>query len=499
MTLAAIAALLDCPLSGVSGEQGLFVPAGACIDSRKLKAGDIFFCLEGKRADGHDFAREAAGSGACAVIAARDPFSGQGGSEADKAHLPPVFLTDSPLEAMWRLAARHRDMTSARVIGVTGTAGKTSVKEILAHVLALRGLTERNPMNLNNRIGLPLSMLNASTEALFWVMELGISEEGDMDALGNLLRPDAALILNVGEAHLDGLGGKGVAANKALLLDYVRSGGMALISADYPDLLAEARSRRNALADRKVELACFSMHAAGEGGRTPEGIPHAPEIIVRARYLGGDGGLAGRYAVSAPGGELCVRSCFHGPFGSENAAAVAAVALKMGLSAEEIERGFAGARLPDQRFNRRRRGASILVDDSYNANPLSCARMIRACRIMADESLLPLFLVMGEMLELGHRAGQAHEELGRNMAAALPEAVFWKGGQGEAVLRGLRRAGYVKDFFPVNDEREFSRLLDARELKKGLFLVKGSRGNMLEDFVNILHTGLALTGEADAL
>ena len=460
-------------------------PTGASIDSRAVKPGDLFFCLAGERVDGHDFALAAARAGACAIIAARDPFWDLNGMDEDKTPLPPVFLVEDPVKALWRVAICHRDTTMARVIGITGTAGKTSVKEVLAQMLALRGHTERNPMNLNNQIGLPLSMLNASADALFWVMEAGISEARDMDELGQILRPDAALILNVGEAHLSGLGERGVAANKALLLDYVQPGGLALVSADYPDLLAEVEKRGNDFADKGVDLAFFSTSSQG--------------VFSWAEYLGQSPDLAGHYRAIVDGRELSVQACFQGDFGSENVAAIAAVAVKMGLDASEIARGFSTARLLRQRFNCCRYGNVILVDDSYNANPLSSARMIRACRTMAEDSGLPLYLVMGEMLELGDRAEEAHEELGLGMAAASPLLVFWKGGQAEAVLRGLRRGGYEKGFYPVGGGQEFSLLLEELDPQSGVFLFKGSRRNNLERLVDILRERVAPTGETNAV
>ncbi len=462
-----------------------FVPTGVSIDSRNVKPGNLFFCLAGERVDGHDFALDAARAGACAIVAARNPFWNMNGTDGEGSPLPPVFLVENPLKAMWRLAICHRDTSLAKVIGITGTAGKTSVKEVLAQILSLRGRTERNPMNLNNQIGLPLSMLNASADALFWVMEAGISEERDMDELGHILRPDVALILNVGEAHLAGLGERGVAANKALLLDYIQPGGLALVSADYPELLAEVEKRGRYFADKGVDLAHFSSSS--------------PDVFARAEYLGVGSELAGRYKVIAGGQEFSVRACFRGDFGSENVAAISAAAIKLGLSHTEIAQGFSSARLPGQRFNCRRYGDFTLVDDSYNANPLSSARMILACRGMATESGLPLFLVMGEMLELGYLAEYAHEELGRKMAAADPEQVFWKGGQGDAVLRGLKRGGYEKGFYPVSGGQDFSLLLEEFEPTGGLFLFKGSRGNNLERLVDILRERVAPTGEADAL
>lgn len=459
------------------------VPVGAGMDSRTIRPGDIFFCLPGEHVDGHDFALAAARGGASAIVASRNPF-GNAELPAGEA-LPPVFLVQNVQKALWRAAVCHRDTSMARVIGVTGTAGKTSVKEVLAQVLALRGLTERNPMNLNNQIGLPLSMLNASAEALFWVMEAGISEERDMDELGQILRPDAALILNVGEGHLSGLGERGVAANKARLLDYVQPGGLVLVSADYPDLREEVKGRGKALSNKCVEALGFSAHSR--------------QVFSWAEYLGPSPDNAGQYRVSVDGREFFVHTPFQGVFGSENVAAIAAMATKMGLNADEMARGFAAARLPDQRFSRRRYGDIVLVDDSYNANPLSATRMIDACRTMADESGLPLVLVMGEMLELGARAEKAHEELGRTMAKASPALIFWKGGQAGAVQRGLRSAGYDQHFYPVSGGQDFSLLLEELDPKRGLFLFKGSRRNNLERLVDILRERVAPTGEAHAL
>ena len=461
------------------------VPTGASMDSRTVKPGNLFFCLAGERVDGHDFALAAAKAGACAIIASRNPFWNLDRDSETGLQLPPVFLVKEPLNALWRLAICHRDTTMARVIGVTGTAGKTSVKEVLAQILSLRGHTERNPMNLNNQIGLPLSMLNASADALFWVMEAGISEARDMDELGRILRPDTALILNVGKAHMVGLGERGVAANKALLLDYIQPGGVAAVSADYPDLQEEVEKRADRFADIGLDLADFSTVSQ--------------KAFAWAEYLGSGPDLAGQYRVIVDGQDCIVHTCFRGDFGSENVAAIAAVAVKMGLTTQEIIQGFARATLPNQRFNCRRYNGFTVVDDSYNANPLSSARMIHACRSMAGESGQPLFLVMGEMLELGDIAEEAHEELGQRMAEAAPETVFWKGGHADAVLRGLRRAGYAKGFYPVGGGQDFSLLLEELEPKSGLFLFKGSRRNNLERLVDILRDRVAPAGETDAL
>ncbi|MDR2605568.1 MAG: Mur ligase domain-containing protein, partial [Desulfovibrio sp.] len=363
---------------------------GAATDSRQVAAGNIFFCLKGERVDGHDFALDAVAAGARAVVALRDPFPAEERNAVSGPDLPLVFLVDNVEDALRRLAARHRESASATVVGLTGTAGKTTVKEVLARVLGERGRTERNPMNLNNGIGMPLSMLNAAPDARFWVMEAGVSRVGDMEELAQVLRPDAALILNVGEGHAEGLGKGGAAAEKARLLDYIQPGGTAFVSADYPELDRECAARYAVFAARNIR--CLRFSARNE------------DVRCRARYLGPAeradsadgpaGDLRGRYAVCAGGAEFVCEAPFPGDYGAENTAAIAALALSLGLEPDDIRRGLAAAETPAQRFAVRHcfipgRGRYTLVDDSYNANPLSAARVIPAAGDAARESGLP--------------------------------------------------------------------------------------------------------------
>jgi UDP-N-acetylmuramoyl-tripeptide--D-alanyl-D-alanine ligase len=386
-------------------------------------------------------------------------------------------LVDDVRKALWRIAMLHRDTALAQVIGVTGSAGKTSVKEVLAQVLAIRGHTDRNHLNLNNQIGLPLSMLAARADAAFWVMELGISEAGDMDELGLILRPDTGLILNVGEAHVLGLGERGVAACKIGLLSYLQPSGLAVVSSDYSELNNKVDRLLPELDRRHIRRLRFSASR--------------PEADCRAEYLGPDPEGKGRYRVFAAKQDFTVHTPFRGAFGSENVAAIAAVAMAYGLRHEEMEEGFALARLPDRRFSSKRYGPFTLLDDSYNSNPLSAQRMIAAAAAMAGDCAQPLFLVMGEMLELGTKAETAHEALGKTMAEAGPALVFWKGGCAGAVERGLRKAGYREGFYPVAGGQDFSLLLEEIAPVSGLFLFKGSRANRLENLVEIFRARIA--------
>ncbi len=432
------------------------VPAGFCIDSREALEGKVFVCIPGLKADGHDFAAEAAKRGALAILAQRDVFDG----------IPPLPVLRAPdsVAALGRLAACARDSAGARLIGITGTAGKTSVKEVLAQVLSVRGPTAKNLLNRNNQIGLPLSMLGADPQAAFWVMEAGISEARDMDELGAIMRPDLAIILNVGQGHLSGLGERGVAYYKARLLAHLAPDAQALISADYPDLVREA-----AAYGRK--LTYFSTRRG--------------DVDYSASYLGPASAATGRYRVNLRGKACEVVAPFRGSFGSENVAAIAGAAHMCGLSPEELALGLSGAALPAQRFCCSSQGDLTLIDDSYNANPLSSSRMLEAAQEMAAESGRPLVLVMGEMLELGAESQSAHLELGRRMARSGAERIFWKGGQKDAVAEGLAQTGFAGFFAPVFDKTEFRALMEKQPLARAVILFKGSRGNRLEELAAV--------------
>lgn len=451
---------------------------GAASDSRAVKPGDLFVCVAGEHTDGHAHAADAVRNGAAAVLAERDPFEGEVNA---RVLLTPVLLTGHSIEALGRLGHAWRVAFTGKVVGVTGTAGKTTLKELLAHILSMHGSTARNPMNLNTQIGLPVSMLNAAGDEAFWVMEAGISHAGDMDELGSVLEPDLAVILNVGPGHTQGLGGKGVARCKASLLKYLAKDGIALISADYPDLVRETRA-----------LCPAAVYFSTTGKQMP----------YRASYLGLTEDGRGSYRLWLDGDSLDITCALTGPYGAENVIAAAAAAHLLGLNAEEIARGLETAELPAQRFARMSLPGWTVIDDSYNANPLSCARMLEASSELARDKCL--VCVMGEMLELGDEAEKEHLELGRALASARAQAVFWIGGRADAVREGLDKEHYAgffrvlgrpEDFLPAMTEWEAGRT-DRRE---GLMLFKGSRGNRLERLVKAFAEQSATRGNGHAV
>lgn len=294
-------------------------------------------------------------------------------------------------------------------------------------------------------------------------MEAGISLPHDMDELGAVLAPDVALALNAGGAHAEGLGEKGVAFHKARLLAHLRPGGIGLACADYPDLVREARTAH--------PQALFFSSVEG-------GAPYS------AAYLGPAPDGRGRYRLRLEDESVEVTAPFSGPYGAENAAAIGAVARLLGLSAQETAEGFARAAPLPQRFQVRRVGSWRIVDDTYNANPLSMARMLEAAAEMAGEA--PLYAVLGAIEELGATAREEHRKLGRLLAQAGVREIFWRGGHAEHVRAGLEAHGWRGRWHAVSETDAFTALWKARALPAGVVLCKGSRAHRIEELAAAL-------------
>jgi UDP-N-acetylmuramoyl-tripeptide--D-alanyl-D-alanine ligase len=467
-------------LSALESDLALTV---AVTDSREAAPGALFVCIPGSRVDGHDFVPAAVALGASAVLASK-PLPDAG---------VPVLLVEDTVGALGSIAALWRDKTRAKVVGVTGTAGKTTLKEVLAQVLAVRGKTAKNALNNNNQIGMPRAMLATDGDEDFWVMEAGISHEGDMEELSAVLRPDIGVILNVGAGHTEGLGKKGVAWHKSRLLTNLAPGGIGLVCADYPDLVRDARATG-------AELHFFSATGRAVEYRASYAGP-APAAADSAAPVAADApdDRRGLYHLWLDGTRCVVTAPFRGEYGAENVIAVAAVAHQLGLSNAEIAQGLTQSSLPVQRFNQTRVGQWLLIDDTYNANPLSMRRMLDAA---AERAAGRLFVpVLGEMLELGSQAAEEHEALGRHLADLKPSAIFWKGGHGEDIRAGLTRGGYTGPWFEVYDAAAFAS--EWAQLATGAFaahktggvaLFKGSRGNRLECLLQTLTGPEAVRG-----
>ncbi|OLN25836.1 UDP-N-acetylmuramoylalanyl-D-glutamyl-2,6-diaminopimelate--D-alanyl-D-alanine ligase [Desulfovibrio sp. DV] len=451
---------------GDVGERGNPVIESVRIDSRAAAPASLFVCIPGERLDGHNFAAEAVAKGAAAVLADR-PLSG----------LPegtPVLLVRDTVAALGKLARAWRERVGARLVAVSGSAGKTTVKELTASILSKVGPTAKNYKNFNNKIGLPLSMLEAGEADMAWVMELGISAPGEMEPLAAIAEPDVAVIHNVGPAHLEALGDvAGVAAEKVKLFAALRPGGTALASMDYPELWNAAQ----AVFPGVVALST-------KGGPAP----------YRAKYLGAISEGRGRFFLRLRELEMDVVTPLTGGHFAENILAAAAAAHVLGATEDQISSGLATAVMPEQRFFCRRHGNYTLIDDTYNANPLSMRRAIAAAAESAQGK--PLVLVLGEMREMGVHAEVEHRRLGEAAAESGAKAVFYHGAYADIVGEGLSRRGYGGIFAVVDSPDAFLETLSATDLVGGVYLFKGSRSMRMEQFLAALTQSIQKDAKA---
>ncbi|MBU1042075.1 MAG: UDP-N-acetylmuramoyl-tripeptide--D-alanyl-D-alanine ligase [Proteobacteria bacterium] len=465
MTLDAIALVLTgAGLPEAERPQGSRVISSVRTDSREVQPGDLFVCLKGERFDAHDFAAQVAQAGAAALVAAR-PLDGIS---------CPVILVDDTQLALGRLARAWRNATSAKVLALTGSAGKTTVKELLAQTLANSMKVAKNHKNFNNQVGLPLSMLAASGSEDAWVMEVGISKPHDMAELGVIIAPDLALVLNIGPAHLEGLGSlDGVAKAKAALLSHVRPGGMGLCSMDYPELWTEALAALPGVVGFSAQNSFATYYA-----RFEEALPSG----------------RGLYEIIVDGQAFWAELPACGEHFAENAAAVAGACHLLGLTTDQIAEGLGKAVLPGQRFCCTEVGGWCVVDDSYNANPLSMRRSLEAASLLAAGA--PLVLVLGDMKELGAGAAKAHEELGALLPGLKPAAVFFQGEFAAAVAAGAGKAVAVTEISePAQVLAQMPVLHASQSGARGVVLVKGSRSCGMERYAQALLAGLAIDGD----
>lgn len=430
-------------------------------DSRLVQPGDLFVCITGQRFDGHNFAREAVHKGALAVVVERPLL--------DLSSDVPMLLVQDSIQALADLGSYWRRQFQGRVIAVTGTAGKTSVKEMIASILAQAAVVDKNYKNWNNRLGVSLSVLGMHGREDYWVLEAGVSELGEMDALAAVLAPDVAVMVNVGPAHLQGLQSvQGVAGEKIRLVEAVTPGGAAVVSRDYPELMQALPERE----DLRVLTFSTRNEVPGEFRLAHMGRGRDGECKVRIEEEG-DG-----FALHLPG---------HMSWIGENVLAAAGVCRYLGCSVSDIQTGLTHLQLPEHRGHLVKCGPLTILDDCYNANPLSMRWALDWARERAGSD--PLILILGEMKELGDRAESCHSDLGFWAGQAGADYVFYFGNYGQSVHQGFDLAG-GKDLHHIQGPEDFIRLWRKLGINSGLVLVKGSRGCALERFVHLLQQEL---------
>ncbi len=431
------------------GAIGPLEVAGISTDTRTLAAGEVFFALKGPRHDGHDFVDEAFRRGARAAVVER-PVPGAGLQ---------VAVADAAA-ALRALAGRWRAELPARVVGVTGSNGKTTTKEMIARLLGADRRVVVSEGNRNNLVGLPLTLLGAGPQGEFVVLEMGTNRPGEIRLLGEIARPDVAVITSVGASHLEGLGSvEGVADEKTSLLDCLRPGGLAVLHHD-PLILSRLRAR-------PVRTITFGTSCGAD--LRPEGVEPLDGGGFRFFLLGEEFrlGLLGEWNVL-------------------NAAAAVAVASAFGIGPGECARRLAGFKGPKMRMERIEIGGITVINDAYNSNPESAARaVVEFSRLRAAGRKVA---VIGDMLELGEASEEHHRRLGGILAGSRVDVVAAVGPRCRALLEAMG-GGRETHWFESADEAGL-RLWDI--VRPGdMVLLKASRGVGLERLVGRLRERVA--------
>ena len=453
-------------------------PAGMVIDSRALKPGELFIALPGARADGHQFVYEVFEKGACAAIVVHHRLMATGQFPADLGdYFGRLLFVENAAAAIQQMAARVLAQWARPIVGVTGSAGKTTIKDLTAQVLAACGRVHKSLGNLNTSYGLPLTIGRMITggakpeEFDLAVLEMGMSSFGEIARLTELAPPTVGIVGNVGTAHIEFFGAQArIARAKAELVDGIKPGGTAVLNADDP-LVLGMRERRSDLA-----IIRFGLEQEAE---------------VKARELAGLPGLNGtHFVLLTPQGEAEVSLPLLGRHNVYNALAAAAAGHAFGLTAAQIA-GQLNAATPSPMRGEVIRLANgvTLIDDSYNSNPPALLQAARA--LVEAPGFTRRIVVAGEMLELGAQAEALHRECGRALAELGVEKLIGVRGLAQALIAGAQAAGLKDDeaVFVETPEAAAERLLlDCRS--GDLILVKGSRGVRTEKVVQRLKPEL---------
>lgn len=420
-------------------------------DTRTLVAGDLYLALRGENFDGNVYAKDAAAKGAAAAILDR-PDSAPG-LAADF----PVIVVEDALIALQRLASAWRDRLAIKVACVTGSSGKTSTKEFTAGVFSVRYRVSKTEGNLNNHIGVPLSILSTSTADDAAVWEIGMSHPGEIAPLARLARPDLAIITNIGTAHIEYMGSReAIALEKGALAEAVsRSGAVVLPSGD--DMSAGIAKRTKA----RVVLAGLTA-----GSVTASGLIMQPDGCSFTLHADGESVPA---RIAAPG-EHMVR----------NALLAVAAGLEFGLSLEECAEGLAAARLTGGRLTRRVVRGITILDDTYNANPDSMEAALQTLKALPAGRRVA---VLGRMGELGSHATEGYERVGRASAASL-DVLIGVGPETFALTETARSQG-LKDVYETSNTAEAADLLRQLVQENDVVLLKGSRSARMEHILEI--------------
>lgn len=423
-------------------------------DSRSLTPGALFVALRGPNFDGKDYFTQAVNAGAVGIMVEKELAT----------TIPQILVADTQI-ALQKLAAAHRATLPGRIIAVTGSNGKTTTKELIAQILHQAGTTAATRGNLNNAIGLPLTLLAASDEA-FVVVEMGANHPGEISTLSSIARPHVAVITNAGRAHLEGFGSvAGVARAKGEILTGLMPDGICILNADaeWLPLWQNLAGTRRVITFGRIAIADVTLQA-----------------IEKPLQLS-DSGFYTRVRLQTPRGALILEIALAGDHNLLNVLAAVAVAEALAIDPQAIQRGIAAARPVVGRLCPRLTATGArLIDDSYNANPDSVRA---ALAVLAALPAKRRFLALGDLGELGPEAAILHQNIGREAREAGLDHLWATGALSAGAVAAF---GAYGRHFATRDEL-IAQIMHS--LHPGdLILVKGSHSSKMDQIVTALTT-----------
>lgn len=427
---------------------------GVSTDTRAIRPGDLFFALIGENSDGHEYAALAVEKGASAVVVSRDV-------EVDGT----VIKVPDTLVAMGDLAAWHRRRLNLRAVGITGSVGKTSTKEMVAAVLSRQFNVLKNNGNYNNEIGVPLTVFQLEPEHDILVQEMAMRLPGEIAELAEIVRPDIGVITNIGISHIERLGSRdAIAAAKSELLEALPMEGIAILNADDPyfEFLSTKVSRN------------VTSYGVSNGDIRAENVQL--DADGRPRFTVVVGGAGTRFDVALP---------VIGAHNVSNALAAVAVGLCFGISTEEIAAALESVESTEKRANViKSKGKYRIIDDSYNASPDS---MIGALKMLAVMDGARKLAILGDMKELGDQAGPAHIEVGKAAAGSGLYMIVTVGELALNIAEGAKGAGFQGEIRNYYTSEEAAAAVKDIAQAGDVILVKASRSMATEKIVEALR------------
>ncbi len=433
--------------------------AGAVIDSREVEPGYLFIPIRGNRVDGHAFIPEVFAKGAAAVLS----------EERLEQPAGPYILVGDAKDAMKKLAEYYRKSLKIKVVGITGSMGKTSTKEMIASVLSQEYRVLKTEGNYNNEIGLPLTIFRLREEHEVAVLEMGMSEFGEMRRLSKMANPDICVITNIGFCHLENLGTRdGVLKAKTESFEHLSPEGIAVLNGD-DDKLCEKKIVNGRPA------VFYGLGAAPKREETPEGIKTlAPKRIYadQVEVLGLEKTRALIHIRKPDGKEVqfAVTIPIAGEHNVYNALAAAAVAEELGLTEEEMKRGIETVQPIGGRSNLIRKNGMIILDDCYNANPAS----VKAAIDILSKAEGRKIAVLGDMGELGADEKQLHSSVGEHFAGKGIDELFCAGTLSRSLAEAVEACSPETNVHYFETREDLSRALAPYVREGDSILVKAS-------------------------